>query len=453
MHSVILDHYTQCPFDNACHRRVPVQPHHPPIADTTNRTTTPPLQEAPSPPISSSLQGQSVLTWSPAQVLMTSPLVNWTPYLTTMATSPTAKYSLDLQISCKRTDSGFEDITASPICEPNESPIPLKNIGDITMPPIKIEDDSQSAGLPKMSSNEEQHSPSSASESPQGQVLPLGKSKRSSASSGFARTRPRRAEHAPTPNHKPATPRTSRPSSTSSRGLHCRSNSSTCGTVRSSQSMSDPKRTSIRDHRVSNRSVEIPASSKGPRPPSSSRRSSDLSLRRPVISRTESSHSFILARNEPRPIDFANIVRRTREQQQQQTSSDLNTLPPHPNTTPEKTLTNKQKEEKEEEDSTPPPPPPDYPIDWTDPSSRLAQYAEIDRQNRGATGLWRRVRRKLKIGKMVGGGKKNKFNSGNQCGSFYEEGRSDVGSVRRYRIDITDVADGKGVVGEIGNRS
>lgn len=68
-------------------------------------------------------------------------------------------------------------------------------------------------------------------------------------------------------------------------------------------------------------------------------------------------------------------------------------------------------------------PVPDYPIDWTGKDSRAAQYAAIDRKNRGVKGLCRRVKRKLKLGKRK---------------SDFYDGGSDAGSVRRYRLDMDD---------------
>lgn len=344
------------------------------------------------------LPGQSVLTWSPSQVLLTSPLVKWTPYLATMATSPTAKYSLDLQISYKRTDSGFEDVTAFPASDQDQTANPPKPFQDITMPPVEIGDLPVARESSDVQLRQEPERPLPASEPTRGPTLPPTKSELSSFSSSLERTRPPRAKGTTPVGSKPASLKTSRPSSSSSRDSHLRSNPGTCGITRPSKASSSPRNPT---HPASNRSIDTSTYRSGP---SSSRRSSVLSVR-PPISRTE---SFILARNEPRPIDLEGVVRRTREQH----TSNPSALSPCPS--PE-TL------EDEERPASPiHPPAPDYPIDWTGTASRAAQYAEIDRRNRGARGLLRRLKRKMKLGKR-------KID-------FYDGG-SDAGSVRRYRLD------------------
>ena len=61
-------------------------------------------------------------------------------------------------------------------------------------------------------------------------------------------------------------------------------------------------------------------------------------------------------------------------------------------------------------------------IDWTDPSTRRKEYEKHDRSRRGIRGFWRKVTPKW-------------FQGGGSRVSFYE-GDSDVGSVRRYRLDL-----------------
>ena len=395
MDSVILDHYTQHPFNKTCHQRYPSRPYQ---SDTTIESYVGALPEETLPPHTSSLPGQSLLTWSPSQVLMTSPLVNWTPYMATMATNPTAKYSLDIQLSCTRMDSGFEDITTPLSFEDHETTTPSKQLEGTTMSPAEFEDASISHKVADMLLHQDRERNPPAAEPRRSLALSPTESERSSTSSSLAGTRPRRAKRVPAVGSKPATPKTSRPSSRSDHGSRVRSNPNIDGTIRSTSSSSSAK---IPTHRSSNRNIDAPSRRTGP---SSSRRPSNLSTRR-TASRTE---SFILGRNEPRPIDFAGIVQRTREQQA--SNPDKNSPFQSP----------KSLEDEAQSPSPIPAPAPDYPIDWTGPASRAAQYAEIDRKNRGATGLWRRLKRKLKLGE--------------RNGDFYDGG-SDTGSVRRYRLD------------------
>ncbi|KAJ8111064.1 hypothetical protein OPT61_g6247 [Boeremia exigua] len=62
-------------------------------------------------------------------------------------------------------------------------------------------------------------------------------------------------------------------------------------------------------------------------------------------------------------------------------------------------------------------------IHWTSPSTRKRDYERIDRQNTGFRGLIRRV-----LPRCVSSPPEK----------FYEKDESDAGSVRRYRLDITE---------------
>ncbi|KAF2664715.1 hypothetical protein BT63DRAFT_460208 [Microthyrium microscopicum] len=64
---------------------------------------------------------------------------------------------------------------------------------------------------------------------------------------------------------------------------------------------------------------------------------------------------------------------------------------------------------------------------WTSNETRQKEYARIDRQNRGLRGLWNKVM--------------PRFARTNTGSKFYEEdGGSDAGSVRRFRIDASETA-------------
>ena len=60
---------------------------------------------------------------------------------------------------------------------------------------------------------------------------------------------------------------------------------------------------------------------------------------------------------------------------------------------------------------------------WTSASTRKRDYERIDRQNTGVHGLIRRV-----MPRCVSGPQEK----------FYEKDQSDAGSVRRYRLDVTE---------------
>lgn len=64
----------------------------------------------------------------------------------------------------------------------------------------------------------------------------------------------------------------------------------------------------------------------------------------------------------------------------------------------------------------------DTTMHWMSPSTRKTQYDKIDRANSGLRGLLRKMMPRC----VAGGGPQ----------SFYEEEKSDVGSVRRYRMDV-----------------
>ncbi|KAF1979728.1 hypothetical protein BU23DRAFT_104139 [Bimuria novae-zelandiae CBS 107.79] len=70
----------------------------------------------------------------------------------------------------------------------------------------------------------------------------------------------------------------------------------------------------------------------------------------------------------------------------------------------------------------------DTTMHWMLPSTRKSQYAKIDRANTGFRGLMRRFM------------PRSISDSGPQ--RFYEEEKSDAGSVRRYRMDVSDGEDG-----------
>ena len=80
------------------------------------------------------------------------------------------------------------------------------------------------------------------------------------------------------------------------------------------------------------------------------------------------------------------------------------------------------------EKDQPPGNPPTLPqtvIDWTSPSTRRKEYAEIDKSCRGIRGLWRRI--------------SPQWCQRNRRLHFHrEEDESDCGSVRRYRVDVLD---------------
>ena len=387
MHSVLPDHYTQCPFDNSFHQRESCGPYQASNLNVKGCVATSP-KEPPKRSVSS-LPGQSVLTWSPGQVLMTSPLLNWTPYLATMATNPTAKYSLDLQLSCTRSDSGFEDTT---------TPSPA-NVEENTTSPEKPQFGSTTSSTIGGLSPEKL--PSRSNEAKLPDLALLGKPILSSVQSEHVSTigdiRPNRTKRATPKTDKPAPPKASRPSSNPDQGIDFRSSliNEFNGSISLASDSDKPR------HRLSTRSVDRQFRTSRP---ASSRRSSTFPAQR-TTSRTG---SFILSRNEPRPIDFSSVVQRTREQQESENkvSAVLHT--------PEDVQT---------ESECPSPEPQhiqDHPIHWTSPDSRAAQYAKIDGKKKGIKGVWRRVRRRLKLGKREI--------------DFYDGG-SDAGSVRRYRLD------------------
>lgn len=71
---------------------------------------------------------------------------------------------------------------------------------------------------------------------------------------------------------------------------------------------------------------------------------------------------------------------------------------------------------------------------WMSPSTRKIQYEKIDRANTGVRGLLRRF-----MPRCV---------SGPGSPRFYEEEKSDAGSVRRYRMDLSgEDEDAKGTSG------
>ncbi|EDN10901.1 predicted protein [Histoplasma mississippiense (nom. inval.)] len=67
-------------------------------------------------------------------------------------------------------------------------------------------------------------------------------------------------------------------------------------------------------------------------------------------------------------------------------------------------------------------------IDWTSPSTRRREYAEIDRSTRGVRGMWRKI------------GPSWCQPGGNRMMTFFEEGKGGKGmyegSVRRFRMDV-----------------
>lgn len=69
----------------------------------------------------------------------------------------------------------------------------------------------------------------------------------------------------------------------------------------------------------------------------------------------------------------------------------------------------------------------DTTMHWMSPSTRKSQYEKIDRANTGFRGLVRRFTPRCV--------------SGHGPQRFYEEEKSDVGSVRRYRMDVSDDED------------
>ncbi|KAF1963575.1 hypothetical protein CC80DRAFT_587956 [Byssothecium circinans] len=67
---------------------------------------------------------------------------------------------------------------------------------------------------------------------------------------------------------------------------------------------------------------------------------------------------------------------------------------------------------------------PDTTMHWMSPSTRRHQYRKIDRENHGLRGFVKRLAPRCV--------------SGPPSQSFYEKDKSDVGSVRRYRMDVED---------------
>jgi len=79
---------------------------------------------------------------------------------------------------------------------------------------------------------------------------------------------------------------------------------------------------------------------------------------------------------------------------------------------------------KEIEDTAAPAQLPDTTMHWMSPRTRKTQYERIDRANTGFRGLLRRV-----VPRCV---------SGPPTQSFYENDKSDAGSVRRFRMDMSE---------------
>lgn len=67
---------------------------------------------------------------------------------------------------------------------------------------------------------------------------------------------------------------------------------------------------------------------------------------------------------------------------------------------------------------------PATPLDWTLPSTRQREYRKIDRSCRGLRRFWRRL-----VPRWC-------HRKSNRLGFFQEDEKSDVGSVRRYRLDV-----------------
>lgn len=79
---------------------------------------------------------------------------------------------------------------------------------------------------------------------------------------------------------------------------------------------------------------------------------------------------------------------------------------------------------KEIEDTVAPAQLPDTTMHWMSPRTRKTQYERIDRANTGLRGLFKRV-----VPRCV---------SGPPTQTFYENDKSDVGSVRRFRMDMSE---------------
>ncbi|KAF2687871.1 hypothetical protein K458DRAFT_171560 [Lentithecium fluviatile CBS 122367] len=78
----------------------------------------------------------------------------------------------------------------------------------------------------------------------------------------------------------------------------------------------------------------------------------------------------------------------------------------------------------ESEDAVAPVVVPDTTMHWMSPSTRKQQYEKIDRANSGLRGFFRKI-----VPKCV---------SGEPSDTFYENDKSDAGSIRRYRMDVSD---------------
>lgn len=76
------------------------------------------------------------------------------------------------------------------------------------------------------------------------------------------------------------------------------------------------------------------------------------------------------------------------------------------------------------EDTVAPAQLPDTTMHWMSPCTRKTQYERIDRDNAGLRGLFRRA-----VPRCV---------SGAPTQSFYENDKSDAGSVRRFRMDLSE---------------
>jgi len=79
---------------------------------------------------------------------------------------------------------------------------------------------------------------------------------------------------------------------------------------------------------------------------------------------------------------------------------------------------------KESKDTVAPVDVPDTTMHWMSPCTRKTQYEKIDRANTGLRGFFRKV-----VPRCV---------SGPPTQTFYENDKSDAGSVRRFRMDVSD---------------
>lgn len=230
------------------------------------------------------------------------------------------------------------------------------------------------------------------------------------------------------PNRQPSTdnrPLQAQTQSGSPRRAHTRSNYSHTSTSSSSAARTPHSRTTSQStiRSTSRRTTSRPSSTiHAPHSsPSSSRHSSKLSTHTPPASNSPRpllhTRSSSTAYARPRPEDPFSIHQRSC------------TLFRSLTATPTTNSSNPSF------DSEPQPPTTALPtylpattIDWTHPSTRLSEYEKIDRSCRGIRGVWRRLAPRW----CTRGSRMGFYRVEGEEGG--DDGKSDAGSVRRYRV-------------------